>query len=832
VSIAQPVSIFRFRGRDPVSPRWLHRRAAALVALTLAYSVFSPASSNAAEPRTFTFYGSGYGHGLGLPQWGAYGLAKRGWSQPKILEHFYRSTKVGTAPSIPSELRIGLVQNAKTVHVSSVYGSVALRVGSTQGKLIGGRAIKKGETWRVLVDPSGRYRVLNEAGKMVGGHLWGGVKSNLYALYSNTGRARVSEAGHTYNRGYLEFNLYASKSCSKISYCERLIIVLIPQSYLYGLAEVPSGWPMTALEVQAVAARTYAFEKVKRLGQHRPTCNCGLYDDTRDQVYAGWDKEGGYLGSRWVTAVKDTNRMVVLYNGAPIQAYYHSASGGYTENNELQWGGTPLPYLRGVCDPGDYTEANPNTVWKVGPISDATVTSRLRPYTGNIGTVTKFANPVRGVSGRIVKVTVVGTNGQKNINGTMLRRGLGLKDNRVWINANRQVTGSIRNKYDRLMCAPGLPKSSRLSVPGGLRQRFVDGAIYRNEARAAVYWLHGPVYDKYRALGESGGLLGMPTSNVISLDPPGCSGHTCSMVRFEQGNIYFKDGIGDGAAHELHGYVLGHYISAGEVSGHLGFPVTDVTLEPDGTTWAKFESGLTVSCSPSGECVEVGAADLSLRISDSPDPLKVNGNLTYVVAVRNGGPGLATEVALINYLPDSVTLVSSSSSQGSCTGTDPVTCSLGPLAVGKSATVELVVRTTQEGWIADAGRVQGKENDPNQANDSASARALVCTQLGTPGADVLKGTQANDVICGLGGNDTIYGFSGSDVIYAGAGNDVVYAGSGADRVYGSGGADTEYGGWGADTLFGGPGNDAMNGMQGSDICVQGPGMGPRISCEN
>ncbi len=112
-----------------MTPRWLHRRAAALVALTLASSVFSPASSDAAEPRTFTFYGSGYGHGLGLPQWGAYGLAKRGWSQPKILEHFYRSTKVGTAPSIPSKLRIGLVQNVKTVHVSSVYGSVALRVG-------------------------------------------------------------------------------------------------------------------------------------------------------------------------------------------------------------------------------------------------------------------------------------------------------------------------------------------------------------------------------------------------------------------------------------------------------------------------------------------------------------------------------------------------------------------------------------------------------------------------------------------------------------------------------------------------------------------------------
>jgi SpoIID/LytB domain protein len=503
------------------------------------------------------------------------------------------------------------VQTTKTVHVSSVHGTVALRVGSTKGKLIGGRAINQGETWRVLVDKSGRYRVLNQAGKLLGdcpsckGHLWGGVKSHIYAMYASTGRVRVPQAGHTYKRGYLEFNLYASKSCSNVPYCERLIIVLPAQSYLYGLSEVPSGWPMTALEVQATAARTYAFEKVRRLGQHRPVCNCGLYDDTRDQVYAGWDKEGGSMGSRWVTSVKNTSKLVVLYGGALIQAYYHSASGGFTENNEFQWGGTPLPYLRGVCDPGDKSQANPNTVWTVGPLSDATVTARLRPYTGNIGTVTRFANPIRGVSGRMVKVTVVGTSGQTVVTGTELRRGLGLKDNRVWINANRQVTGAIRTRYDKLMCRPGLPTSRQQAVPGGIRQRFAVGALYWNEARRVAFWVRGPIYDKYRALGESGSLLGMPRADAAGLDPPGCTKETCWKGRFEKGNVYFKEGIGDGAAHELHGYVLGYYVAAGEFSSSLGFPITDVTEEPDGSTWATFESGATVSCSPSGDCLEV-----------------------------------------------------------------------------------------------------------------------------------------------------------------------------------------------------------------------------------
>lgn len=814
----------------------LRRKVPTVIALALALSVVSPATSSAAS--TFTFHGSGWGHGIGLPQWGAYSLALKGWTHQRILSHFYKGTKVGGAPSGPSNLRIGLTQARKTVRVTAAQGSVALRLGSPKGKLIGGRAIKQGKTWRVNVAASGRYRVLDESGKPVGdcpsckGHLWGSTKAHIYAVYSSPSKVRLPEAGHTYNRGHIEFNLYVSVSCSPLRFCERLIAVLAPQAYLYGLAEVPNSWPMVALQVQAVAGRTYAFEKVSRVGQRRSGCNCGLYDDVRDQVYAGWDKEGGYQGSRWVTAVKSTNGLVVLHKGAPIQAYYHSSSGGFTENNEFVWGGTPLPYLRGVCDPGDYSKANPNKVWTLGPLSDTTVTKRLRPYTGNIGTVTKFAKTERGVSGRIVRVTIVGTSGQKAISGTTLRRALGLKDTRVWINANRNVIGTIRAKYDKLMCAPGLATSSQRAVPGGLLQRFAEGAIYWNGARAGAYWQHGPVYVKYIGLGEVGGLLGLPRSDVLVPEAPGCTKSTCAMARFEQGNVYFKEGIGDGAPHELHGYVLEHYIAAGETSGHLGFPVTDVTREGDGSTWAKFEHGATVTCSPSGECVEEGVpADLSVAISDSPDPLKVSGALTYVSSVRNEGPGVARDVVLTANLPDSVTLLSVKPSRGSCSGSDPVICSLGALRRGATATVKLVVRSARGGGITLAGDVDGMDPDPNGANDSAFARTLVCTKLGTLGADVLRGTKGSDVICGLGGGDTIYGFGGADLLYGGRGHDIVYAGSGSDVVYGSYGADSLYGNWGADTLVGGPGDDRLNGGQSTDTCVQGRGAGPRISCE-
>jgi len=63
----------------------------------------------------FRFHGSGYGHGIGMSQWGAYGLAKRGWTYERILRHFYSGTRVVHTSSLPKQLRVGLRSEEHTV---------------------------------------------------------------------------------------------------------------------------------------------------------------------------------------------------------------------------------------------------------------------------------------------------------------------------------------------------------------------------------------------------------------------------------------------------------------------------------------------------------------------------------------------------------------------------------------------------------------------------------------------------------------------------------------------------------------------------------------------
>ncbi|HEY3023071.1 MAG TPA: hypothetical protein VGK11_05495, partial [Actinomycetota bacterium] len=159
------------------------KRAVAF-ALVLCVAIILPAEAGHAGD-SFRFFGSGWGHGLGMSQYGAYGLAKQGWGQARILTHFYSGTKVAPAASPPGKLRVGLVQGKQKMRLAPTGGPADLRLGDpNSGQVVA--TVPDGETWTVQVAGQA-YRILDGTGSKVGEDV-GGPTNNLYVAYGNGAR--------------------------------------------------------------------------------------------------------------------------------------------------------------------------------------------------------------------------------------------------------------------------------------------------------------------------------------------------------------------------------------------------------------------------------------------------------------------------------------------------------------------------------------------------------------------------------------------------------------------------------------------------------------------
>jgi uncharacterized repeat protein (TIGR01451 family) len=121
----------------------------------------------------------------------------------------------------------------------------------------------------------------------------------------------------------------------------------------------------------------------------------------------------------------------------------------------------------------------------------------------------------------------------------------------------------------------------------------------------------------------------------------------------------------------------------------------------------------------------VSQVDVSVTKTDAPDPAAVGGTLVYSIRVANAGPNTATKVVVSDTLPESVTLVSVSASQGSCSGSTTIVCNLGSLAPGAAATVTIVVTPRSAGTIANTATVTSTQADRDPANNTATATTEV-----------------------------------------------------------------------------------------------------------
>jgi stage II sporulation protein D len=407
-----------------------------------------------APPAAFRFSGAGFGHGIGMSQYGAYGMALNGYSSSSIIAHYYRGA-VASPAALPPTISVGMLQAGldpltggrlsrvlvRGAALPGVRGSGAVVVSGlgSRGQLLR-RYLPAGVTWSIRPEATG-MSVFGPHGRVFGpATLAGGrgltVRYGVGPGVREPALLQLPQTGRTLRWGRLEVRAVRDDHGLLRP---RAMLVIGVNAYLRGLAEMPSLWPLAALQAQAIAARSYALAAIAAHGQHRGQtiwtgCDCAVYPDMRDQYYSGWAKEGGLAGARWVAAVDGTGSRVVRWHGRVVQAFYSSSSGGMTQSNAV-WGSAPLPYLPVQADPWDRACRggachNPNWRWLVQR-SAASVSASLAPL--GVGTVTAIQVTWRDSSGRIRAATVRGTRGTVPVSGGALLRLLHLKSTRFTV---------------------------------------------------------------------------------------------------------------------------------------------------------------------------------------------------------------------------------------------------------------------------------------------------------------------------------------------------------------------------------------------------------------
>ncbi|TDB38790.1 MAG: cell wall-binding repeat-containing protein [Actinobacteria bacterium] len=332
--------------------------AVATIALLVAPIATPPARADIMPTAIpyFTFSGSGYGHGIGMSQFGAQGSALAGKSYSWILQHYYTGGVIGSIGAFTAKVN---VDSAYTSSYSAYAGRVSWTIRSIDSPL---EIYRSGDTTLTLA--SDTYYVLTVSGSVVsvkttsgtlvgtfGGSCWAAPKGPA-GTYPPL--IEVKDASGPFNTGWVR---YRGRMLVDVKPGNRVALVnnLDMDQYLYGVVprESPAGWESEALKAQAVAARSYAYADVA--GGNVLKCT------TYSQVYNGHSRlESGVVkpheASTTNAAVDATSRQVVKTgSGAVVKTFFFSTSGGHTANNEDVWvGGTPVPQLRGVEDTYEY----------------------------------------------------------------------------------------------------------------------------------------------------------------------------------------------------------------------------------------------------------------------------------------------------------------------------------------------------------------------------------------------------------------------------------------------------------------------------------------------
>ncbi len=434
-------------------PRRRNRVGLVVTAFALLVTLLSlPA---AAQEETYTFDGGGWGHGVGMSQFGAYGMALEDptVTADDILTHYYTGVEIGDVSSATVEpflleeelpLWIGIFQDEETVTFTT--GPTVSEPGASAILCYGG---EEEPSCDIIAQPGDlwRYEVLADGCQF---------SKKVDGVWTPQTETKTVECGASATPATPDtiIMLTALKTPLQLKSGALRIREDVPtpsdpdgglhaiwqsslEDYVRGIAEMPDSWgdvAPAAIEAQAIAARTYAANRVGDRGSEsgftvtrRGLCWCNLFDDTRDQVFTGWTGELAHPNA--ALAASETTGKVLLHEGSTIQAYYFSSSFGFTENSEDVFT-QALPYLRSVEDPWSLTSpGNPFDVWDPPPTFTATdLAARLGWQKVEDVRIVSSAPAAR------VYISGLGSGGapiQKEFRGEDLRTPLGLRSPQI-----------------------------------------------------------------------------------------------------------------------------------------------------------------------------------------------------------------------------------------------------------------------------------------------------------------------------------------------------------------------------------------------------------------
>ena len=396
--------------------------------LVLAVALCLPAQAGGGT--LFLIEGRGWGHGIGMSQYGARGFAQSGWGYQRILAHYYRGTQLRVVPARP-------------VRVLLAEGRPAVRIGSTK-------------PFRV-VDARGKIRKLKPGVQRL-------VPAKLaklrFPLRYVPGAAPLTLDGDAF-RGAL----IVHRDARKLTVVNKLPL----DRYLRGVVpwEMPDDWHPEALRAQSVVARSYALATLK------PSTRFDLYADTRSQVYGGITAEAASTNR----AIGSTAGRVLLWQGRVATTFYHSTSGGKTAAVAEVWPrAASVPYLVSVPDPHD----NLSKHHRWGPVQ---LTPREVGKKLGLGPVRDVV-ATRGPSGRVSQLKLKLRSGTRAMLSQDFRRALDLRS--TWFTVR---VLHLEAASGRALARSGSPTALRGFVRGLGKvrlERQVNGGAWTTVKRVRV----------------------------------------------------------------------------------------------------------------------------------------------------------------------------------------------------------------------------------------------------------------------------------------------------------------------------------------------------------